>query len=105
MNSTPQSESRGLAPRVHAVLAYLARNRRRVVGPEELRAAAWHGANRKPKRLAHYIAQARRALGDDGRNPRLIRTVYGVGYQFIGPAGFAWASDQEEPNGCDASPL
>jgi DNA-binding winged helix-turn-helix (wHTH) protein len=76
-----------LAPRVRAVVAYMARHPRRIVGIDELREAAWAGADRKPKRLAHYIAQARRVLGDDGREPRIIRTVYGVGYQYIGPPG------------------
>lgn len=80
-----------LAPRVRALVVYLAAQQRRIVGVDELREAAWHGTERKPKRIAHYIAQARRGLGDCGREPRVIRTVYGVGYQFIGPMEVASA--------------
>lgn len=85
----PTARSHGhaieLAPRVHAVLGHLISQARRIVSIDELRSVAWHNASRKPNRLAHYIAQARRALGDDGREPRVILTIYGVGYQYVGP--------------------
>ena len=30
-----------------------------------------------------YIKELRRKLEEDGRNPRYIRTVHGVGYKFV----------------------
>ena len=35
--------------------------------------------------LTSRVKAARQAIGDDGRGQRLIRTVHGRGYQFIGP--------------------
>jgi hypothetical protein len=32
------------------------------------------------------VSELRRALGDDGREPRFIRTAYGFGYAFCGEA-------------------
>jgi DNA-binding winged helix-turn-helix (wHTH) protein len=42
------------------------------------------------------IKQARRALGDDGREQRLIRTVHGRGYRFVAEV---ISKTPESPNG------
>jgi DNA-binding winged helix-turn-helix (wHTH) protein len=36
--------------------------------------------------LSSLLAELRKAIGDDARRPRLIRTRYGLGYQFCGEA-------------------
>ena len=32
------------------------------------------------------ISRLRKKLGDDSRSPRFIKTIWGVGYQFVGAA-------------------
>ena len=74
-----------LGGRVHALLSHLVAHRNRVVSTQELLHVVWADADRKPVRLAQYVSKARQHLGDDPRSPRLIRTIYGYGYQYVGP--------------------
>ena len=71
-------------PRVFALLWYLISRRPRIVRTDELIEQVWSGQPAKPARIAQSVAKARKAIGDDARSSRLIRTVYGVGYQFVG---------------------
>ena len=71
-------------PRVFALLWYLILRRPRIVRTDELIEKVWSGQAIKPARIAQAVAKARKAVGDDARAPALIRTVYGVGYQFVG---------------------
>ena len=71
-------------PRVFALLWYLISRRPYIVRTDELIDRVWLGQATKPARIAQFVAKARKAVGDDARAPTLIRTVYGVGYQFVG---------------------
>ncbi|HEX6421517.1 MAG TPA: winged helix-turn-helix domain-containing protein [Acidimicrobiales bacterium] len=71
-------------PQVFEVLAVLIRHRDRVVTKEELLDAVWHHRFVTESAVSSRIKSARRAIGDDGRSQRLIRTVHGRGYQFVG---------------------
>jgi len=71
-------------PQVFDVLALLLRERRRVVPKEELLDAVWGSRFVGESALTSRIKAARRAIGDDGRDQRLIRTAHGRGYQFVG---------------------
>ena len=71
-------------PRVFALLWYLILRRPHIVRTDELIERVWSGQATKPARIAQCVAKARKAVGDDARAPTLIRTVYGVGYQFVG---------------------
>src|SRR5689334_77936 len=71
-------------PQVFDVLAYLIRNRDRVVAKEELMDQVWGGRFVTETAVTSRIKQARRALGDDGAAQRFIRTVHGRGYRFVG---------------------
>ena len=65
------------------VLIYLAENRGRVVGTDELYSAVW-GEMPLPSsnnNVTVHILNLRRKLEDDTQSPRLIRTVWGKGYQ------------------------
>ena len=65
------------------VLIYLAENRGRVVGADELYSAVW-GEMPLPSsnnNITVHILNLRRKLEDDTQSPRLIRTVWGKGYQ------------------------
>lgn len=71
-------------PQVFDVLAVLVRERGRVVHKDELLDAVWGSRYVSESALTSRVKAARRAIGDDGRTQRLIRTVHGRGYQFVG---------------------
>ena len=72
-------------PQVFDVLALLVRGRDRVVTKEEILDAVWGNRFVSESALTSRVKAARKAIGDDGRGQRLIRTVHGRGYQFVGP--------------------
>jgi predicted ATPase/DNA-binding winged helix-turn-helix (wHTH) protein len=76
---------RHLEPQVFEVLAYLVRNRDRVVPRAELLDEIWGSRFVSDSALASRVKAARRAVGDSGREQGLIRTVHGRGYQFLAP--------------------
>ncbi|HEY7103830.1 MAG TPA: alpha/beta fold hydrolase [Mycobacteriales bacterium] len=73
-------------PQVFEVLAYLVEHRDRVVAKEELMDTVWGGRFVSETAVTSRIKQARQAIGDNGQDQRLIRTVHGHGYRFVGPA-------------------
>ena len=68
------------------VLLYLMEQHDRAVGREELIRSVWHGAAVTDDSLGQCISEIREALGDSSRQPRYIKTLPKIGYQFIGPA-------------------
>src|SRR5260370_11027545 len=68
------------------VLLYLLERRPGLVTKEELLADLWEGAAVTDDALTQCIGDLRKALGDDSRNPRYLKTVPKQGYQFIGAA-------------------
>jgi DNA-binding winged helix-turn-helix (wHTH) protein/pimeloyl-ACP methyl ester carboxylesterase len=72
-----------IEPQTFDVLTYLVSHRDRVVPKEELMDAVWGGRFVTEAAVTSRIKQARRAMGDDGRDQRLIRTVHGRGYRFV----------------------
>ena len=73
-----------LEPKAQAVLVELLRHAGEVVARDALLDAVWGHRHVTPAVLNRIIAILRRELGDDAEHPRLIRTVHGVGYEFIG---------------------
>jgi pimeloyl-ACP methyl ester carboxylesterase/DNA-binding winged helix-turn-helix (wHTH) protein len=71
-------------PQVFDVLALLVRERGRVVRKDELLDMVWGSRYVSESALTSRVKAARRAIGDDGRAQRLIRTVHSRGYQFVG---------------------
>jgi pimeloyl-ACP methyl ester carboxylesterase/DNA-binding winged helix-turn-helix (wHTH) protein len=72
-------------PQVFDVLVYLIRHRDRVVPKTELLDNVWGDRFVSESALASRLKSARRAVGDDGAAQRVIRTVFGRGYQFVAP--------------------
>jgi predicted ATPase/DNA-binding winged helix-turn-helix (wHTH) protein len=72
-----------LEPQVFNVLAYLIQHRDRVVTKEEILEQLWPGRFVSEATLTSRLMTARRAIGDRGREQRLIQTVHGRGYRFI----------------------
>jgi pimeloyl-ACP methyl ester carboxylesterase/DNA-binding winged helix-turn-helix (wHTH) protein len=71
-------------PQVFDVLVHLISHRHRVVAKTELLDAVWGDRFVSESALSSRIKSARRAVGDDGRAQRLVRTVHGRGYRFVG---------------------
>ncbi|MGB8258859.1 MAG: winged helix-turn-helix domain-containing protein [Terracidiphilus sp.] len=70
-------------PKAFRVLLYLLRNPQKLVRKEELLDAVWGDAAVTENSLTRAIAQLRRLLGDDAREPRYIETVATVGYRLV----------------------
>ena len=66
------------------VLVLLVRERDRVVTKEEILDTVWGDRFVSESALTSRIKALRQALGDDGTAQRLVRTVRGRGYQFVG---------------------
>ena len=73
-------------PQVFDVLRYLIEHRDRVVTKEELLDTVWGDRFVSESALTSRLKSARRAVGDDGRNQQVIRTLHGRGYRFVAEA-------------------
>jgi len=85
-----------LSPKAFDVLCLLASRRPKAVSKTELYEHVWPGTFVVDANLAVLIAEIRRALDDDPRNARFIRTVHRFGYAFC--------SDVIEPEGVPRAP-
>lgn len=66
-------------------IAHLLAQRHRVVGYDELSRVVWGHGGVSLNQLWQVILTTRRTLGDDGQSQRLIRTLPGLGYRWVGP--------------------
>jgi DNA-binding winged helix-turn-helix (wHTH) protein/tetratricopeptide (TPR) repeat protein len=73
-----------LEPQVFEVLAFLVQNAGRALSKEELLDHVWPERYVTEAALNSRIMAARKALGDNGREQRFIKTVHGRGYRFAG---------------------
>jgi TolB-like protein len=71
-------------PQVFDLLEYLIRNRQRVASKDDLLAAVWGGRIVSESVLTTRINAARCAIGDSGKDQRLIRTLPRKGIRFVG---------------------
>jgi DNA-binding winged helix-turn-helix (wHTH) protein len=83
-----------LQPKAFELLDLLLQKRPEAVSKPEIRDRLWPETFVSESNLSGLVAQVREALGDDPRQPRYIRTVYGFGYAFAGA--------EEEPSGAGA---
>jgi DNA-binding winged helix-turn-helix (wHTH) protein/tetratricopeptide (TPR) repeat protein len=72
-----------IEPQVFDVLVYLIQHRHRVVTKDELVEHVWAGRLVSKATLTSRMMAARRAVGDRGREQRVIQTLHGRGYRFI----------------------
>ena len=73
-----------LEPRVFDLLEYLLRNRHHFVSKTDLQNAIWGGRVVSSTALHTRINAVRSAIGDNGAEQRLIRTLRTKGFRFIG---------------------
>ena len=76
------------------VLLYLVDHPGQLVTKAALLDAIWAEVTVSDSMPATYVAELRKALGDEARVPRFIETVHGRGYRFIAKA--------QDPGGCGA---
>jgi DNA-binding winged helix-turn-helix (wHTH) protein/Tol biopolymer transport system component len=99
-----------LEPTAFRVLLFLLRNPGRIVSKEEIVGSVWNDVAVSDNSLTRAIAQLRRVLDDDPREPRYILTVPTLGYRFLSEVkaredGFIDedAAGEPEPGGTDSS--
>jgi DNA-binding winged helix-turn-helix (wHTH) protein len=71
-------------PQVFDLLIYLVQNRERVVSKDELLDAVWGRRIVSESTLNSHINAVRKAIGDNGVEQRMIRTVARKGFRFVG---------------------
>ncbi|MEM7363798.1 MAG: winged helix-turn-helix domain-containing protein, partial [Pseudomonadota bacterium] len=74
----------GVEPQVFSILELLIENRTRVVTKDELHDEIWANRVVTDAALNSRIRSARGAIGDDGKQQRLIKTVRDRGFRFVG---------------------
>ena len=74
-----------LEPKAFAVLQLLVERAPNVVDKGEIFAAVWRDIAVTDNALTRIVAQLRRALGDDAKDPRYIATVSTRGYRLVPP--------------------
>ena len=75
-----------LSPKSFELLGHLLERRPQACSKQELHERLWPGTFVSEATLASLVAELRRALRDNARKPRLLRTVHGFGYAFCGEA-------------------
>ena len=78
------SELVAMQPQVFDLLVHLLKHRDRVVSRDNLIALVWGGRIVSDSTLDSRINAARSAIGDNGREQRLIRTIPRKGVRFVG---------------------
>ena len=73
-----------MQPQVFDLLVYLVQNRDRVVSKDDLIALVWGGRIVSDSTLTSRINAARTAIGDSGKDQKLIRTIPRKGFRFVG---------------------
>jgi TolB-like protein len=92
-------------PQVLSLLILLVGNAERLVSKDEVAEKVWNNPGISDATMASRVKSARRALGDDGVQQRLIRTVHGKGLRFVGSVGYAGAAvPTEGPAAPDPGP-
>src|SRR5207237_4848771 len=89
-----------MQPQVFDLLVHLLKYRDRVVSRDDLIALVWGGRIVSDSTLDSRINAARNAIGDNGKEQRLIRTIPRKGIRFVGAVNGpcdAQAASQAEP--------
>ena len=87
-----------VTPQALDILAYLIRNRERVVSKDDLIATVWGGRIVSDAAVTTRINAARGAIGDSGEEQRLIKTLPRKGFRFVGAV-----REEQGPSDTDAT--
>lgn len=94
-----------IEPKVMAVLVYMAARAGESVPKEQIIASVWEEKFISDEVLTVAVHELRKALGDEARNPRFIKTIPKVGYKLISPVTTVADPQQEnqrEDKGTDS---
>ncbi len=86
-------ETLHLSPKAFELLGVLLAERPRALSKDQLFERLWPNSFVTEASLAGLVAEIRRELGDDARDPRYLRTVHGYGYAFSADGVRAAADD------------
>src|SRR5512141_1300658 len=75
-----------ISPKAFQLLDFLIGRRPNAVSKEQLHELLWPNTFVSDANLSNLVAELRASLGDEARNPRVIRTVPRFGYAFCGEA-------------------
>jgi pimeloyl-ACP methyl ester carboxylesterase/DNA-binding winged helix-turn-helix (wHTH) protein len=78
------NEAVAVEPQVFDLLVFLLKNRGRVVSKDDLIATIWGGRIVSDSTLDSRINAVRKAVGDSGKQQRMIRTIARKGVRFVG---------------------
>jgi len=84
-------------PQVFDLLVYLVQNRGRVVSKEDLIGQVWDGRTVSDSTFTSRVNAARTAVGDSGRDQKLIRTISRKGLRFVGTVQEQEPSNSSRP--------
>ena len=93
------NETIHLSPKAFQLLSILTEETPRAISKSDLQERLWPDTFVTEGNLPGLVAELRTALGDDAREPRFIRTLYGFGYSFAAPVTEAVASRTQEMPG------
>lgn len=74
-----------IEPKAFELLVYLIENRDRAVDKHELQDNIWTGTVVTEAALTRCLMKVRRAVGDDSRQQKVIKTIHRHGYRFMAP--------------------
>lgn len=78
-----QGEPLQIEPKVFELLAYFVQHHGKLISKEDLYEHLWPNQYVSESALTYCVASARKAIADNGRAQRLIKTMYGRGYRFL----------------------
>ena len=90
---TRGSKAIAIGPQVFDLLVYLIQNREHVVSKDNLLDVVWSGRIVSESTLTSHINAVRKAIGDNGEEQRLVRTIARKGFRFVGEVRETDASD------------
>lgn len=97
-------EEVAIEPRAFALLCYMVENRGRLISKTELVENIWGGRFISDTAISTLIKTARRAVDDDGKAQRLIRTVHCRGFRFAGTVTPSAAAEIRQVFSGDTTP-
>ena len=66
------------------IFLFLAQNQNKISSREQILNATSLDENTKNRTIDMHISNIRYKIGDDPKNPRFIKSVWGIGYKFVG---------------------
>lgn len=91
-------------PQILSLLLLLVKNSGRLVEKDEVIDAVWGGRIVSESAVAAAIKTLRKLIGDDGSRQRLVRTIHGRGFRFVGDVQVVARASDLHPASATALP-